>query len=150
MLTIFRVTFGPEKMIRIPPQHYCVIENPVLRNEKGEVIFDVHGQAKLQHADQEVRLAQEPFALYPGEAVKQVRGHFSGQEMFSGCNMTQAKYFMAVDGSLQTDVTLNRNILYISITLAVKVYDRNLQIFYCTQKGSGRMIDLCLNYIMSC
>ena len=68
----FRVTFGPEKMIRIPPQHYCVIENPVLRNEAGEVVFDVHGQAKLQHADQEVRLAQEPFALYPGEAVKQV------------------------------------------------------------------------------
>ena len=27
---------------------------------------------KLRHADQEIRLAQEPFPLYPGEALKQV------------------------------------------------------------------------------
>ena len=29
-------------------------------------------QVKLRHADQEIRLAQEPFPLYPGEALKQV------------------------------------------------------------------------------
>lgn len=27
---------------------------------------------KLRHADQEVRLAQDPFPLYPGEVLKQV------------------------------------------------------------------------------
>ena len=27
---------------------------------------------KLRHADQEIRLAQDPFPLYPGEMLKQV------------------------------------------------------------------------------
>lgn len=27
---------------------------------------------KLRHADQEIRLAQDPFPLYPGETLKQV------------------------------------------------------------------------------
>lgn len=27
---------------------------------------------KLRHADQEIRLAQDPFPLYPGEVLKQV------------------------------------------------------------------------------
>ena len=29
-------------------------------------------QVKLRHADQEIRLAQDPFPLYPGEVLKQV------------------------------------------------------------------------------
>ncbi len=29
-------------------------------------------QVKLRHADQEIRLAQEPFPLFPGEVLKQV------------------------------------------------------------------------------
>ena len=29
-------------------------------------------QVRLRHADQEIRLAQEPFPLYPGEVLKQV------------------------------------------------------------------------------
>ncbi|KAF6041169.1 MVP [Bugula neritina] len=63
-----RVVFGPERMITIPPRHYCVIENPVARNDDSEVIMD-NGQAKLLHADQEIRHAQDPFPLYPGEVV---------------------------------------------------------------------------------
>ena len=31
-----------------------------------------HPQVKLRHADQEIRLAQDPFPLYPGETLKQV------------------------------------------------------------------------------
>ena len=58
-------------MVTVPPRHYCVIENPVLRNDKGDIVSDKSGQAKLQHADQEIRLAQEPFPLYPGEVLKQ-------------------------------------------------------------------------------
>lgn len=63
--------FGPEKMITVPPRHYCIIENPVLVDKAGVVQFDPNGQAKLSHADQEIRIFQEPFPLYPGELLKQ-------------------------------------------------------------------------------
>ncbi|CAF0982318.1 unnamed protein product [Rotaria sp. Silwood1] len=68
------VTIGPEKMITVPPRHYCVIESPVVRNEAGEVQYDQNGQAKLVHADLDIRLAQPdqaPFPLYPGEVLRQ-------------------------------------------------------------------------------
>ena len=58
-------------MVTVPPRHYCVIENPIRRDKDEEVVLDANGQAKLQHADQEIRLAQEPFPLYPGEVLKQ-------------------------------------------------------------------------------
>ena len=61
----------PEKMITVPPRHYCVIENPALTDKDGKVVLDASGQAKLLHADQEIRLAQDPFPLYPGEVLKQ-------------------------------------------------------------------------------
>ena len=57
------------------PRHYCVVESPVVRNEAGEVEFDKNGQAKLVHADLDIRLArpdQAPFPLYPGEVLRQV------------------------------------------------------------------------------
>ena len=54
-ICVYRVVFGPEKMVTVPPRHYCVIENPVLRNDKGDIVNDKSGQAKLQHADQEIR-----------------------------------------------------------------------------------------------
>ncbi|CAF2873581.1 unnamed protein product [Rotaria sp. Silwood2] len=68
------VTVGPEKMITVPPRHYCVIESPVVRNEAGDVQFDKNGQAKLIHADLDIRLTQPdqaPFPLYPGEILRQ-------------------------------------------------------------------------------
>ncbi len=34
-------------------------------------MIDKNGQVRLAHADQEIRLAQEPFPLYPGEVLKQ-------------------------------------------------------------------------------
>lgn len=66
-----RVVFGPERMIIIPPRHYCVIENPVLKDKEGQVIRDISGQTRLSHADLDIRLAQEPFPLYPGEVLSQ-------------------------------------------------------------------------------
>lgn len=68
-----KVVFGPEQMITIPPRHYCIIENPVVTDEEKKVVFDENGQAKLKHADLEIRLAQDPFPLYPGENVKKGR-----------------------------------------------------------------------------
>ncbi|XP_052073495.1 major vault protein-like [Mytilus californianus] len=67
-----KVVYGPERMITVPPRHYCIVENPVLRDKESKVVFDESGQAKLVHADQEIRLAQDPFPLYPGEVLKQV------------------------------------------------------------------------------
>ncbi|XP_020616709.1 major vault protein-like isoform X1 [Orbicella faveolata] len=66
-----KVILGPEKMITIPPRHYCIVENPVLRDKDGRVLIDANGQIKLGHADQDIRLAQDPFPLYPGEVLKQ-------------------------------------------------------------------------------
>ena len=44
--------FGPEKMITIPPRHYCVIENPAVKDDEGKPVYDDNGQIKLLHADQ--------------------------------------------------------------------------------------------------
>jgi len=72
-----KVVFGPEKMVTVPPRHYCIIENPVQRDKDGNVVFDeiksgkeVARQVKLRHADQEIRLSRDPFPLYPGEVLK--------------------------------------------------------------------------------
>uniref|UniRef100_A0A673BLD6 Major vault protein n=1 Tax=Sphaeramia orbicularis TaxID=375764 RepID=A0A673BLD6_9TELE len=65
------VLFPPLRMIMVPPRHYCVVLNPVARDDNNQVRFDQSGQAKLRHADLEIRLTQEPFPLYPGEEVQQ-------------------------------------------------------------------------------
>ena len=61
---------GPTNMIVIPPRHYTIIENPVVRDPQGSVVLDRFGQAKLRHGDEEVRESQDPFPLWPGERVK--------------------------------------------------------------------------------
>ncbi|KAG9342877.1 hypothetical protein JZ751_015093 [Albula glossodonta] len=66
-----RVLFPPVCMIMVPPRHYCTVRNPVVRDEEGGVQFDQLGQAKLCHADLEIRLTQDPFPLYPGEKIQQ-------------------------------------------------------------------------------
>jgi major vault protein len=53
------------------PRHYCVIENPAVRDKTGKVVTDSNGQVKLLHSDVDIRFAQEPFPLYPGESLKQ-------------------------------------------------------------------------------
>ncbi|XP_032442372.1 major vault protein [Xiphophorus hellerii] len=66
-----RVLFLPVRMIMVPPRHYCVVSNPVARDDDNEVLFDQSGQAKLRHADLEIRLTRDPFPLYPGEEIQQ-------------------------------------------------------------------------------
>ncbi|XP_005816696.2 major vault protein [Xiphophorus maculatus] len=66
-----RVLFPPVRMIMVPPRHYCVVSNPVARDDDNEVLFDQSGQAKLRHADLEIRLTRDPFPLYPGEEIQQ-------------------------------------------------------------------------------
>lgn len=57
-----RLVEGPCPMVVVPPVHYVLVENPV------RAVVD--GQAtELRHGHLEVRLHQEPFPLYPGEAL---------------------------------------------------------------------------------
>ncbi|XP_053115786.1 major vault protein [Hemicordylus capensis] len=65
-----RIVFAPVKMVMVPPRHYCIILNPVVRAANGEVEFDAVGQVRLRHADLDIRLAQDPFPLYPGEELQ--------------------------------------------------------------------------------
>jgi major vault protein len=64
-----QVVEGPEKMLMIPPRHYCVIANPVIRNDSGAPDVDENGNIRLKHGDEEIRGEQEPFPLYPGEKL---------------------------------------------------------------------------------
>jgi len=59
----------PEPMVMIPPRHYCIISNPVERDEKGTLVLEKSGQVKLRHGDEEIRFEQDPFVLFPGEKV---------------------------------------------------------------------------------
>jgi major vault protein len=58
-------------MFVFSPRHYCVVENPAVRDKSGKVITDSNGQVKLLHSDVNIRFSQEPFPLYPGEVLKQ-------------------------------------------------------------------------------
>jgi len=64
-----KVVAGPDPMVMIPPRHYCIVANPVIRNAKGELEKDKSGQHKLRHGDEEIRFEQEPFPLWPGESL---------------------------------------------------------------------------------
>uniref|UniRef100_UPI00358F7B16 major vault protein-like n=1 Tax=Myxine glutinosa TaxID=7769 RepID=UPI00358F7B16 len=65
-----RIIFRPEKMVVVPPRHYCVIMNPVVRDDQGTPVLDEGGQVKLNHGDLEIRLVQKPFHLFPGEIIE--------------------------------------------------------------------------------
>lgn len=60
------------RMVTVPPRHYCIVANPVFRDAQNLVLLDTTGQVRLRHADQEIRLAQDPFPLYPGEVLEKV------------------------------------------------------------------------------
>lgn len=82
------VTFGPETMIIIPPRHYAMIHNPVVRNAKGEPILDKNKNFKCRLGSDEMRWEQEPFPLYPGEKL-------------SGAVTPLSKGFISADSALR-------------------------------------------------
>ncbi|VDL96085.1 unnamed protein product [Schistocephalus solidus] len=59
----------PQRMITVTPKEYCIISNPVKKDENGTVIMDEYGQASLAYGDEEYRFTQPPFPLYPGEEL---------------------------------------------------------------------------------
>ncbi|MBD2576237.1 colicin uptake protein [Oscillatoria sp. FACHB-1406] len=64
-----RLILRPTPTLIVPPRHYCRIANPVLRDEDGQPLADEHGQIRLRYGDEELRFAQDPFPLYPGEEL---------------------------------------------------------------------------------
>lgn len=56
------------RMVSISPMEYCVVENPVVK-ENGHAVFESDGQVKLQMGAMEYRYHQDPFPLYPGETI---------------------------------------------------------------------------------
>ncbi|KAG5449100.1 Major vault protein, partial [Clonorchis sinensis] len=56
------------RMVSISPMEYCVVENPVVK-ENGHAIFESNGQVRLQMGAKEYRYHQDPFPLYPGETI---------------------------------------------------------------------------------
>lgn len=81
-----RVLFAPVRMVTVPPRHYCIVANPVSRDTQSSVLFDITGQVRLRHADQEIRLAQDPFPLYPGEVLEKVP-RFPPLSLNSACSV---------------------------------------------------------------
>ena len=42
-----KVILGPEKMIVVPPRHYCIVENPAIVGTDGKVVLDSYGQVSI-------------------------------------------------------------------------------------------------------
>jgi len=66
------ICLGPEKLVMVPLGSYCVVLNPVARESSDEdapLVYNAYGQVKLRHGVREVRLARDPFPLYPGESL---------------------------------------------------------------------------------
>eukprot|EP00300_Choanocystis_sp_HF-7_P012318 c17840_g2_i1.p1 GENE.c17840_g2_i1~~c17840_g2_i1.p1 ORF type:complete len:848 (+),score=234.53 c17840_g2_i1:27-2546(+) len=63
------VVLGPERMVTIPPRHFCRISNPALRDQDGALLTDAFGQVRIRHGDEEIRFSQDPFPLFPGEKL---------------------------------------------------------------------------------
>jgi len=69
-----RVINGPVKMVHIPPWNYCVIWNPAVRDDKGEVIMTSFGEPKVKFGEIEIRTHEqwsEPFPLQIYEILEQ-------------------------------------------------------------------------------
>jgi len=61
----------PLDMIILPLDSFALIDNPVKRNDKGQLEMEDHGEVKVRFGEQEYRtdrLYPEPFPLYPGES----------------------------------------------------------------------------------
>lgn len=61
------------EMIKLPPNSYCVIKNPVVLDKDGKVIMNEHGEAEVRFEEFEIRKQEhypDPFPLYPYEELK--------------------------------------------------------------------------------
>ena len=66
---------NPQPCVILPPLHYCVIEDPIFKNDAGELVFDKHGLVKVNLCDSEIRTSFDykvPFPLYFGERLGKI------------------------------------------------------------------------------
>ncbi|XP_069102265.1 major vault protein-like [Argopecten irradians] len=66
---------GPLPMIKVPPGHYCVIENPCINYVPGQVCKNLLGQTQ-------VKFHQAPFPLLPGESLYGAPNYQMGRESY--------------------------------------------------------------------
>jgi major vault protein len=107
-----RLILRPEPMIIVPPRHYCLVANPVLRDEENQPISDAHGQVRLRYGDEEIRFAQDPFPLYPGEELLGEVTRLDVVETNQALRLRAIRDFTetitaTVDGEIETQ-TINR------------------------------------------
>src|SRR3989338_3232442 len=62
-----RVLGAPTPFVIIPPQHYAVVSNPIVPESRDTPPY------KLKWRDSEIRFAQAPFPLYPGEQISSLQ-----------------------------------------------------------------------------
>jgi major vault protein len=61
---------APQPLIEIPPDHFCVVRNPVRKNAFGSPLLGEKDKLKLRYGDKDVRLhSYGSFALFPGEQL---------------------------------------------------------------------------------
>jgi len=68
----FVIHTSPKTMENLSRREYCIVKNPVLRENNGDLMYDKYGQVKNQHGEFEYRfynLYSEPWPLYPGEIM---------------------------------------------------------------------------------
>ena len=66
---------NPLPYVFLQPYHYCVINDPVMRDKDGNIIHDKHGQIKVKIGESEIRTSfdyKEPFPLFPGETLSKI------------------------------------------------------------------------------
>jgi len=49
------VVKGPDKMIQLPPLHFCNIKNPVVRDKAGNLEMDPFDMPLVRFGDEEIR-----------------------------------------------------------------------------------------------
>ncbi|RNF26726.1 major vault protein [Trypanosoma conorhini] len=66
-----RCLFSPRPCVVVPPRCYCVIQNPCVRDASGAPVLGANSSVMLRMGEEEIRFEQQPFALEPGEVLKQ-------------------------------------------------------------------------------
>jgi major vault protein len=66
---------NPIAYVILQPLYYCIVNDPVMREKDSSLIYDKHGQVKVNIGDSEIRTNfdfKEPFPLYPGETLGKI------------------------------------------------------------------------------
>ena len=44
-------------MIKLPLGTYCIVKNPIVRDENGNIVYDDLGENEVRFGEQEIRLS---------------------------------------------------------------------------------------------